>query len=221
VSEQDDLAMRAARALQDESASRRGVTIGIEKRIPMGAGLGGGSSDAASVLLGLNRMWRAGLARDELARIGAKLGADVPFFVFGEPAMARGIGDELVAVTLPRYWIALIVPPVHVATASVFAARELTRNTPSAKMDVFSESYGRNDLQPVAAARFPAVAAALSELGRHGPEARMTGSGACVFARFTSRGAAEAAVASTLLHAPAMHGMVVRVLGRHPLADFA
>lgn len=221
VAEEDDLAVRAARALQEATRSVRGVTIAIDKRIPMGGGLGGGSSDAASVLLALNRLWRSGLSRHELARIGATLGADVPFFVFGEPALARGTGDELAAVTVPRDWIALVVPPAHVATAAIFAAAELTRNTPSAKMDVFSESYGRNDLQPVAAARFPAIAAALSELARHGPGARMTGSGACVFARFASRSAAEAAVASTLRGVPAMRGIVTRVLGRHPLANFA
>ena len=151
-------------------------------------------------------------------RIGVALGADVPFFLQGEPALARGIGERLTPVSLPPLWIAVIVPPISVATAPIFAAPELTRNSPSAKMDVFSEGYGRNDLQPVAAARFPDIAVALGRLGERSPHARMTGSGGCVFAPFASEAEACAAVDA---RPPAMRGFVARTLARHPLAAFA
>ena len=217
VAAADDLAVKAARALKDATRSPQGADIGVTKRIPMGGGLGGGSSDAASVLLGLNRLWGTGLARTELAAIGRSLGADVPFFVQTRPALARGIGEVLVPVTLPACWIALVVPPIAIATAAIFAAPELTRNTPSAKIEIFSEGYGRNDLQPVALARFPDVAIALAELGVHSRGARMTGSGSCVFAAFASEEAARAAVAA---RAPGTQGIVARTLARHPLASF-
>jgi 4-diphosphocytidyl-2-C-methyl-D-erythritol kinase len=148
-----DLAIRAARALQREAQCGYGVEIEISKRIPLGGGLGGGSSNAASVLLALNRLWGVNLARAALIRVAAGLGADVPFFIFGEPAMARGIGDRLNAVTLPSLWVAVLCPPISVTTAEIFSAPELTRATASAKMEVFSEGYGRNDLQPIAVAR--------------------------------------------------------------------
>jgi len=206
----DDLTLRAARALRDAAAIDRGVTIALAKRIPLGAGLGGGSSDAASVLLALNRIWGVDWPRARLAALGATLGADVPFFVGGQNAVARGIGEALTPVTLPTHWLALLTPPVHVRTADIFAAPELTRDTPSAKMNVFSEGYGRNDLAGVTAAKFPEVAGALAAL----PEARMTGSGACVFAAFATQSEAIAAIAGR-------EGRVVRTLARHPLAGFA
>jgi 4-diphosphocytidyl-2-C-methyl-D-erythritol kinase len=217
VAAEDDLVVRAAHALRAVTHSPLGVDIAVTKRIPMGGGLGGGSSDAASVLLGLNRLWAAGLPRAELARIGQGLGADVPFFLQPFPAIARGIGDALTPVSLPACWIALCVPPVAVPTAAIFAAPELTRNTPSEKIEIFSEGYGRNDLQPAALARFPDVAAALMELGRHSRDARMTGSGGCVFAAFASESPARAAVAAC---APGTRGLVARTLARHPLAAF-
>ena len=214
----DDLALRAARALRLASGVPLGVTLAIDKRIPIGGGLGGGSSDAASVLLALNRLWRLGLPRSELARIGATLGADVPFFVGGDNAVARGIGEQLTAVSLPRIWLLLARPPVAVSTAQIFAAPELTRSASSAKIDVFSEGYGRNDLEAVAAARFPAVAAAIAALKSVSPHARMTGSGACVIAAFGNE--REAQRARRALPATIV-GTVVRTLDRHPLAAFA
>lgn len=216
-----DLAVRAARALQRETATRYGVDIAIDKRIPQGGGLGGGSSDAATVLLGLNRLWRLGLTREALMRIGLTLGADVPFFVFGAPAIARGIGDRLTAVSLPPLWVSVLAPPIAVPTASIFAAPELTRATPSAKMDVFSEGYGRNDLQAVAVARFPDIATALARLALWSPTARMTGSGGCVFAWFASEADAAAALAGAKDATPGARGFVARTLARHPLAAFA
>jgi 4-diphosphocytidyl-2-C-methyl-D-erythritol kinase len=216
-----DLAVRAARALRQETGTRYGVDLAIDKRIPQGGGLGGGSSDAATVLLALNRLWQLGLSRAALMRIGLALGADVPFFVYGAPAIARGIGERLKAVSLPPLWVTVVAPPVVVPTAAIFGAPELTRATPSAKMDVFSEGYGRNDLQAVAVARFPDIAASLAPLHLRSPWARMTGSGGCVFARFASEAEAAAALDAARDALPAARGFVARTLARHPLAAFA
>ncbi len=218
VTEADDLTGRAARALQHASGTGLGVGYTLDKRIPLGAGLGGGSSDAASMLLALNRLWDLRWTRTTLADLALALGADVPFFVGGTPALARGIGERLQAVSLPTSWLVLVVPPVHVSTAAIFAAPELTRSSPSVKMNVFSAVYGRNDLEPVAAARFPGVALALDELRRVAPHARLSGSGAAVFAAFASE--REARAARARLSAPA-EARVVRTLARHPLASFA
>jgi 4-diphosphocytidyl-2-C-methyl-D-erythritol kinase len=218
IAEHADLALRAALALRDATGTAFGASIAVEKRIPLGGGLGGGSSDAASVLLGLNRLWGLGLSRAELARIGVQLGADVPFFVHGENAIVRGIGEVIVPVSLPRQWLALALPAVQVPTASIFAAAELTRSTWSAKINVFSVGYGRNDLEPVAAARHPDVAAALAALGRAAGNARMSGSGSSVFAACESAGTARKVV---LALPPGLRGLVVRTLARHPLASFA
>lgn len=218
VTESEDLALRAAAALQKATGTRHGVAIAVAKRIPRGAGLGGGSSDAASALLALNRLWSLSLSRRDLTAIGVTLGADVPFFLGQTAALARGIGEHLNPMSVPASWLALATPPVHIATAAIFAAPELTRSTASAKIDVFSEGYGRNDLESVAAARFPPVAAALAALRRAAPDARMTGSGACVFAAFAT--AAEARAALALLPAD-VPGRVVRTVERHPLASFA
>jgi 4-diphosphocytidyl-2-C-methyl-D-erythritol kinase len=218
VPEGSDLALRAAFALREATGAQQGATISIEKRIPVGGGLGGGSSDAASVLLALNRLWSLGLGRAELAAIGARLGADVPFFVHGENAIVRGIGELVVPVSLPRQWLALAFPAVAVPTAAIFTAPELTRSTPSAKISVFSVGYGRNDLEPVAAARYPEVAAALAALGRAAGSARMTGSGSTVFAACESAESARTAVKAL---PNGLRGLVVRTLARHPLAAFA
>jgi 4-diphosphocytidyl-2-C-methyl-D-erythritol kinase len=153
-----------------------------------------------------------------LAQIAVSLGADVPFFIGGEPALARGIGDLLSPVTLPVAWLALALPHVHVPTAGIFAAPELTRSTASAKIDVFSESYGRNDLEAVARAKYPAVAEAIAALARASPRARMTGSGACAFAAFASEREARDALSALPPH---IDGRLARTLARHPLAGFA
>jgi 4-diphosphocytidyl-2-C-methyl-D-erythritol kinase len=217
VPQDEDLAVRAARALQQATGTRRGVTLDLAKRIPMGAGLGGGSSDAASVLVALNRLWQLGLSRAELSRIGLTLGADVPFFVHGEHAIVRGIGEVVKSVSLPPQWLALAMPPVHVPTRAVFADPELTRSTPSAKIDVFSEGYGRNDLQAVVTRGYPPVAQAVRALEAVSRGARMTGSGACAIAWCDSEEQARDAVAAL----PAgTGGRVVRTLSRHPLAGW-
>jgi 4-diphosphocytidyl-2-C-methyl-D-erythritol kinase len=218
VPEDQDLSLRAARALQGATGARFGVDIVLDKRIPLGSGLGGGSSDAATVLLALNRLWELALPRAELLRLAVGLGADVPLFVAGENTVARGIGEILAPVSLPPRFLALAFPPAAVPTADIFKAPELTRATPSAKIDVFSEGYGRNDLAPVTASRFPAVAAAIDALSRVSPQSRMTGSGACVFAVFATESEAQDALK---LLPQNIGGCVARTLARHPLAMFA
>jgi 4-diphosphocytidyl-2-C-methyl-D-erythritol kinase len=220
VAADDDLAVRAARMLQRHCAVGYGVSIGIDKRLPMGAGLGGGSSDAGTVLLGLNRLWGLGLSRVELMQIALQLGTDVPFFVFGEPAFARGVGEQLQAMTFPTTWFAVITPAIEVPTQVIFSAPELTRNTESAKMAIFSEGYGRNDLYGVAAARFPEVSRCLKALAREsrGSGARMTGSGACIFAAFATESAAQQALSRM---PDGITGFVARSLARHPLWQYA
>ena len=217
VPEANDLALRAAQRLREVAGMRAGASITVTKRIPMGAGLGGGSSDAATVLLGLNRMWSLGMTRNELASIALSLGADVPFFVHGENAIVRGIGEVVAPVSLPRQWLALAMPRVSIATASIFSSPELTRSTPSAKMNVFSESYGRNDLEPVAASGTPELAVTLAALKARAGNARMTGSGSAAFA-VCSDAAAAAAIVAALSDVEAR---VVSTLARHPLAAFA
>jgi 4-diphosphocytidyl-2-C-methyl-D-erythritol kinase len=220
VAHDDDLAVRAARMLQRHCDGGQGVSIGVDKRLPMGGGLGGGSSDAGTVLLGLNRLWGLGLSRVELMQLALQLGADVPFFVFGQSAFARGVGERLQATTFPTTWFTVITPSIEVSTATIFSAPELTRNSESAKMAVFSEGYGRNDLYSVAAARFPEISRCLDALSREsaGAGARMTGSGACVFAAF----AAEDAAQQALSRMPSgVTGFVARSLARHPLWLYA
>jgi 4-diphosphocytidyl-2-C-methyl-D-erythritol kinase len=234
VPAEDDLTVRAARLLQRSCGVAHGVTIAVDKRLPVGGGVGGGSSDAATVLLGLNRLWQLGLSRHELMGLALELGADVPFFVFGETARAQGIGEMLEPVSLPQTWFVVLSPPIEVSTSAVFAAPELTRHSQSAKMAVFSEGYGRNDLQAVAAARFPEIAGCLAALSRAAPAsaARMTGSGACVFAAFASEYAAQRALSRVPRvtegtgenaggNAGETTGFVARALNRHPLWSFA
>jgi 4-diphosphocytidyl-2-C-methyl-D-erythritol kinase len=191
VAEADDLVVRAARALQAESGTGLGADIEVSKVIPMGGGLGGGSSDAATTLLALNRMWGTALDPGRIAAIGAGLGADVPVFVHGRSAWGEGVGERLTPVEMPREtWYLVIFPGVAVPTAAVFQAPELTRNSPPTTMRGFLETGGRNDCEPVVRARFPVVGEALDWLGQHAP-ARLTGTGSCVFAKFSRAADAE------------------------------
>jgi len=190
VPAETDLVVRAARALRDYTGTPLGATLEVKKRIPMGGGLGGGSSDAATTLLALNRLWGTGLAVDTLAGIGLSLGSDVPVFVRGSSAWADGRGERLAPVELPERWYAVIHPGVHVATPAVFQAPELTRNSPVITIRAFFQTGGRNDCEGVVRARFPEVAEALDWLARFAP-ARLTGTGACLFASFASASDAE------------------------------
>ncbi len=188
VPNEDNLIFRAAAALG--LPEDRGVAISIEKVIPMGGGLGGGSSNAAVTLLALNDLFDLGHSVDELAVKGAALGADVPVFVRGTSAWAEGVGDELTPLELPTRWFVIIYPDCHVSTQEIFGAPELTRNTPPITVSAFFEGPVRNDLQPVVESRYEQVSTAIKWLSNHG-SAMMTGSGACVFASFQSQAEAQ------------------------------
>ena len=216
VAEEQDLCVRAARLLQKETGCAQGVDITVEKHIPMGGGLGGGSSDAATTLIALNRLWSLGLTRERLMSMGLQLGADVPVFVFGENAFAEGVGEKLQAYPLPEAWYVVLFPPVHVPTAKIFSHPELTRDSVSIIMRALSTQSLRNDLQSVVCSLYPEVAGYLAELGRYG-KAMMTGSGACVFAEFESRSDAESALKKLPQN---MRGAVVQGLIKHPMHDW-
>ncbi|MDO4794824.1 MAG: 4-(cytidine 5'-diphospho)-2-C-methyl-D-erythritol kinase [Brachymonas sp.] len=183
----DDLCTRAAQALQQATGCRHGAHIHLRKHIPMQAGMGGGSSNAATVLLGLNRLWNTGLSRAQLQRIGLDLGADVPFFLFGRNAWVEGIGEALQPLELPPARFVIAQPPAGLATAAIFAAPDLPRNTPTVSKNDFQSSaspwaFGRNDLQIPAQRLCPAIADTIAWLAERGLQARMTGSGSAVFA---------------------------------------
>ena len=228
VPAEEDLVVRAARLLQEASGTAKGADIEVEKRIPVGGGLGGGSSDAATVMLALDRHWGTGFGPEALAEIGVTLGADVPFFLFGQPAFAEGIGERLRPLELPPRWYLVVAPPVAVPTAEIFGAPELTRNTQSLKMEDFSAQLAAgkwmhlaNDLQPVVERRYPAVARAVEDLREAGCEARMTGSGSCVFAAFEQREGAQSVLDRLREHwresGQPVQGFVARGLVVHPL----
>jgi len=214
VEESAELCVRGAKLLQAETGCDLGVDIAIEKHIPVGGGLGGGSSDCATTLAVLNRLWELHLSPERVAALALRLGADVPFFLFGCNAFAEGIGERLVPLELPPAWYVVLVPPGGISSADIFAAPELTRNTKIVTISSFSVGFGRNDLEPVACGRHTAVAAHLAWLKQYG-NARMSGSGACVFAEF----ATEREARSIMSRIPAdMQGFVARGLERHPLA---
>ena len=190
VPHDSNLIVRAARLLQQESGSTLGADIWLDKRLPMGGGIGGGSSDAATTLIGLNHLWQTQLNEDRLAALGLRLGADVPVFVRGRAAFAEGVGEQLQAVELSEPWFLVAVPQVFVSTAEVFSAPELTRNTPPIKVRSLLEGGGHNDCQPVVEARYPEVRNALILLNKFVP-ARLTGTGACVFGSFPNRDDAD------------------------------
>jgi 4-diphosphocytidyl-2-C-methyl-D-erythritol kinase len=216
VPEAEDLVVRAARALQQASGTSLGAEIRVRKRIPMGGGLGGGSSDAATVLLALDRMWGIGTNSEQIAFLGAKLGADVPIFLHGRSAWAEGIGERLTPLPLPGdSWFLVLFPGVAVPTASVFQAPELTRNSAPTTMRGFLETGGRNDCEAVVRTRFPAVGEALDWLGRHAT-ARLTGTGSCVFAKFARAADAERVAARV---PDAWRAYVARGLDVSPLME--
>jgi 4-diphosphocytidyl-2-C-methyl-D-erythritol kinase len=229
VPEEQDLIVRALRLLQAEVVRRTGrmppgIDVAVEKILPMGGGLGGGSSDAATALMAANHLWQAGLTRDELMALGLPLGADIPFFLFGQTAFAEGVGEALQPVDVPERWYVVIEPGVSVPTAAIFSSEDLTRNTEPVTITDFSRClvsqtnpglFGKNDLQAVASRLFPPVAEAIEWLGRYG-EARMTGSGACVFCAFST----ESEAGAVLSNVPAAWtAWKAKSLARHPLAE--
>ena len=190
VDHDSNLIVRAARMLQRESGCALGADIQLTKRLPMGGGIGGGSSDAATTLVGLDHLWNTRLGEDRLAELGLNLGADVPVFVRGRAAFAEGVGERLQPVDLPEPWFLVIAPQVSVSTAEIFADPELTRNTPAITVRSLLAGGGHNDCQPVVEKRYPEVRNALSLLNKF-VQARMTGTGACVFGSFPNEGEAD------------------------------
>ena len=229
----DDLVLRAARALQAATGTAQGAHIGVAKHLPAQAGMGGGSSDAASCLLALNRLWKLGLNGPDLERIGLALGADVPFFVFGRNAWVEGIGERLQPIALPkaRFWV--LKPTTGLDTASIFSAPDLQRQTKTAIIEDFAAvdssgspspadmyCWGRNDMQPVAERHCPEVAHAAAWLQQRFGNSRMTGSGSAVFARAGAGDQPTATFPADELP-PGWVGRLCRSLGQHPLADWA
>jgi 4-diphosphocytidyl-2-C-methyl-D-erythritol kinase len=227
VPEEQDLIVRALRALQVEYQRRHGrlppgIDVAVEKCLPMGGGLGGGSSDAATALMAANHLWQAGLTDAELIALGLPLGADIPFFLFGETAFAEGVGEALQAVPGPDCWYVVIEPGVAVPTVAIFTAPDLTRDTKAITISDFSRrhvesndliGFGKNDLQDVAVRLFPPVAEAIEWLGHHGA-ARMTGSGSCVFCAFSTEQEAE----QVLTQVPTRwKAWKAKALPRHPM----
>ena len=209
----EDLAVRAAQLLQRAAGTRLGADITLDKRLPVGGGLGGGSSDAATALLALNHLWGSGLPRERLAALALELGADVPVFVGGENALAEGIGERLTPLSLPAAWYLVLTPPVAVPTARIFADNQLKRDSKPIKITAFSMEQAGNDLEPVVCREYPEVARHLAWLQQAAP-AWVTGSGACVFAAFQTENAAR----QIWERLPkGMRGFIAQGLARHPL----
>ncbi|RLA34617.1 MAG: 4-(cytidine 5'-diphospho)-2-C-methyl-D-erythritol kinase [Gammaproteobacteria bacterium] len=210
IADESDLTLRAARLLQVETGTRFGAGIELVKRLPLGGGLGGGSSDAATTLVALNALWDTGLTLEELAVLGQRLGADVPVFVHGQSAWAEGVGERLTPLALTPRWYLVLVPDCHVATPEIFNAPELTRDSKPITIPDFLAGRGRNDCEPIVAKRYPEVAEALRRLDGAG---RMSGTGACVFAAFDDAAAAQRALPT------GWRGFVARGVDRSPLLD--
>lgn len=195
VPQEQDLCVRAALALQKESGVCYGAEIRAEKNIPMGGGLGGGSSDAATTLLALNRLWGVNFNRQRLMEIGVKLGADVPIFIYGHSAWAEGIGEEITAIDIPECWYVVVIPACHVSTAEIFSSPKLTRNNKPVTINSFLSGWQKNDCLSVVTAAYPQVKLALEALSNLGTP-RLTGTGACIFAAFDSESEAHKAKSS-------------------------
>lgn len=216
VPPEQDLVVRAAQALKVCSgAATAGITIHLEKRIPLGGGLGGGSSDAATTLIALNHLWGCGLSRTRLREVGLTLGADVPVFIHGSNCFAAGVGERFTNVVAPDAWYLLTIPPVQVPTADIFRAPNLKRDTKTIQPADWQPGFGHNDMEPVACARFPEIARHLDVLRRCG-DARMSGSGGCCFVAFDSKASAESARRGLPDDMPAL---VVKGLPCHPLIN--
>ncbi len=219
VAAEQNLCIRAAKLLQEEGSVNQGVDIYLEKHIAMGGGLGGGSSDAATTLIMLNSLWGLNWHRDRLMELGLKLGADVPVFIYGDNAFAEGVGEKLSAVDLPNAWYLVLMPPVHVSTAQIFASNELTRNTIPITIPPFSIRDGHNDLEPVVCRMCSDVAKCIDWLKQldNTTLVAMTGSGSSVFAEFDTEAQAQEAY---LCLPDEINAVVAKGLTKHPLRDF-
>ncbi len=191
IAEEDDLVIRAARLLQPYQSAPQGVDISLHKRIPMGGGLGGGSSNAATTLMALNRLWQLNLSSRQLQQLGLQLGADVPIFIYGQNAWAEGVGEQLQPVTLAQNWFLVINPQIFVSTGEIFSSKYLTRDCHPSTIRAFLEGSSENVCQPVACRLYPEIQKALDWLSHYRP-ARMTGTGGCIFAEFDRAEEAEA-----------------------------
>ena len=213
VSAEDDLVVKAASLLKQYTQTTLGVDISVNKKLPVGGGLGGGSSDAATVLVGLNQLWSCHLSIDQLADLGLKLGADVPVFVHGKAAWAEGVGEQLEPINLPEDWFVVVHPNVFVSTAEIFSDKGLTRDCEPFKIARFLEGYGSNVFEPVVRKKHQEVANALDWLSSYSP-ARLTGSGSCIFAKFPNKNVAQ----SVLNELPSRwFGFVAKGLNKSPL----
>jgi 4-diphosphocytidyl-2-C-methyl-D-erythritol kinase len=220
ISGDNELSLRAARALQRYTGSGKGARLTLTKQIPVGGGLGGGSSDAATTLIALNHLWGLELSIDELAEIGLGLGADIPVFVRGHAAWAEGVGEQLTPVTPDEPWYLVLCPAVSVSTAEIFADPELTRDSPAITIRAFREGGTRNDLEPLVRRRYPDIDSTIKWLAQSG-QPRMTGSGACVFMTVDSRQQGEKLLTQAIASDPpisnGLTGFVAKGLNRHPL----
>ena len=212
VATADNLIIRAAKKLQLLSGCQRGADIQLDKILPMGGGLGGGSSNAATTLLALNKLWQTGFSIDQLATIGLELGADVPVFIHGQSAWAEGVGEQLQAIEIPETWYLIIKPPSHVATAEIFSHKQLTRNTSPITIAAFFEQGGCNDCEPVVRKLYPSVDSALHWLDQFTP-ARLTGTGACIFGCFPNQASAEQVLIRLPEH---LQGFIARGVNHSP-----
>ncbi len=210
---ENNLVYRAALLLREYSNCPKGVDILLEKKIPLGSGLGGGSSNAATTLLGLNHLWKLGLSQETISYLGLKLGADIPIFIQGFSAFGEGIGEKLQSINPPEDWVLLLFPPCQVETAKIFSDPQLTRNTPEITIARFFKAGGRNDCEPIVRKYFPEVANALDWLTQFSP-ARMTGTGSCIFATFKDKVAALEVAKG--IPAP-LRGIVAKGLNTSPL----
>ena len=215
VASSDNLILKAAKLLQQHTKTAYGIDIYLEKNLPMGGGIGGGSSDAATTLLALNHLWNTQLSNDELADIGLSLGADVPVFIRGYTAFAEGVGEKLEAVTLPEKWYLVLTPDVHVSTAEIFSAADLKRDTAKVTTEELFNCEWKNDCQPLVVNQYPQVAKALAWLIEYAPS-RMTGTGACVFAEFDNEQQAQEVFAKLPSD---LSGFVAKGLNRSPLFE--
>lgn len=214
---ESNLIRRAARVLWPYKKTSQGISIQLEKRLPMGGGIGGGSSNAATTLIALNHLWQCNLNKAELAQIGLGLGADVPVFVRSQTAWAEGVGEKLEPIDLPAKWFVVVQPNCHVSTAAVFSHKDLTRDTPAIKVAAFLEGGGHNDCQPLVRKLYPEVNECLQWLEDAGYQPRMTGTGACVFVSFDDQ--QSAIEAQKKVTASGMNNFVAQGINRSPSYD--
>lgn len=211
---EDNLIIKAVRLLQQQTGATLGVDIHLEKRLPMGGGIGGGSSNAATTLVALNHLWQCGLSQTQLQQLGLQLGADVPVFVFAQTAWAEGVGEALQAIEMPENWFLVVQPDCHVSTQQIFSHKDLTRDSPAIKVAAFLEQGGQNACQALVRRLYSQVDEALNWFADHGYQAQLTGTGACVFTQFATAEAAQNVLRSLPKH---LLGFVAQGVNQSPL----